>query len=121
MRVLSLALLVGSLLIAGCSSTPVQNIPRTVVTTTKTVEQVEEAIIGAAKARGWSVTDKKPGEIQLTIHARQHSATVAVAYDKEGYSINYVSSENLNYSSGSIHKKYNRWVRTLDKDIRQRL
>lgn len=124
MRLLTTVLLISTLFIAGCRSAPkVQDIPRTMITSGKTVEEVEQIIERTVKARGWAISDKKPGEMTATIRARQHSATVLIKYDKDGYTINYVDSANLNYdkSDNTIHGKYNRWVRTLDKDIRSQL
>ena len=46
---------------------------------------------------------------------------VAITYDARSFTIDYVSSENLQYDDeeGRIHRGYNRWVANLEERIKR--
>lgn len=85
-------------------------------------ESVRKAIIAGGAKRGWAVTKDGPGRLELTINVRnKHTAVVAVSYTPARYSINYVSSVNLDHmvedGVNLIHRNYNRWTNNLASDI----
>jgi len=91
-----------------------------------TAAQVHDAIATAGTPRGWMLVDDQPGRVTLRNVIRgKHTVVVAVDYDAEGFRIDYVSSENLNYREKNgrryIHPKYMQWTAQLAQDIRTRL
>ena len=49
---------------------------------------------------------------------RQHQAVINIPYTARDYSINYVSSINLDDDGkGAIHRSYNRWILGLNQAI----
>ncbi len=61
------------------------------------------------------------GTIRGTLNIRSHQAVVLIAFKEKEYSINYESSQNLDYYQGQIHKNYNSWIRNLDNAIQREL
>lgn len=114
------------LLLSGCTSRPVFNVTNEYVPTLPngsyaTVDQVEKAILSAAYDRGWKPRLIEPGLIEARIEVRSHSAIVDIPYTDKFYDIRYRESSNLNYSDGSIHKNYNKWIRNLSSSIQKQL
>lgn len=116
---LAIAVLCGVL--AGCSNTvPVQQVHSSIFGK-HSQDQVRTAILLAGKNREWIMTEETPGVITARQTARQHGVVVNIHYTSTTYSIDYVSSSNMDAAKGKIHKKYNTWVRNLDKDIQLNL
>lgn len=88
------------------------------------LKSIEIAIIKAATERGW-VPVKVQGKnvIQCTLLVRTHTLIMDVVYSLDGYSINYVSSNNLDYNpaNNTIHSKYDNWTNNLNMDIQKAL
>ncbi|MAL77993.1 MAG: hypothetical protein CMN55_02585 [Sneathiella sp.] len=85
------------------------------------VDRIAMAIRTAAINRGWSIEEAGAGLFKATLHNRSHVAVVNIRYSKTTYSIEYVSSQDLLYENGNIHRSYNKWVRTLENDINKEL
>ncbi|MGF1692700.1 hypothetical protein [Photobacterium kagoshimensis] len=108
--------------VVGCSRThPVLNVENAPVSYNVKVDQVRSAILQSGADRGWIMQETKPGTIRGEITKRTHKAVIDVEYNAKTYSIHYVSSENLQYENGEIHRNYNRWVNNLDVDIKKKL
>ena len=93
---------------------------------TYTAEEVQAVIIQGCHARGWSAVVDDAGLIRASITVRgRHFAEVEIPYDASAYSINYLSSNNLDYNEKKqrIHRNYNNWVvklsGTIDKYLRR--
>jgi hypothetical protein len=115
-------LLAGSFLaLAGCRSAPVLNVADAPVAGTKSLQQVEQAIVEAGQSLGWRMQPQGPGHVQGTLLLRDHRAVVDVSYTAKAYSIRYKDSANLHYDGSSIHKNYNGWIQNLDRAISNRL
>ncbi len=92
-----------------------------------TLSQVENRIIKAGASLGWLMKPLKPGLVRGTIRRGRHSAVVNIEYDTSAYSILYGSSQRLSEGTGSletryegekvIHKRYNRYVKNLNRQI----
>jgi len=112
-------------LLAGCTSRPIVNVTDQPVVTAAgkqlTADQVRSAIVSAGNASGWVMTSVSPGLISGRFVSVDHVAVVDVRYTEQMYSITYKDSTNLNYKGAQIHKAYNAWVETLDRDIRNEL
>ena len=78
-------------------------------------KEIRRALIG----RGWEVTGEQPGQIDSTLHLRDHVAKVA--YDANEVRIGYVGSTNLDYAEKRgkryIHGNYLGWIGFLVNDI----
>ena len=97
--------------------------PVTVDARPLTIDAMRKAIIAGGSVHGWKPVGDQPGVLTLQASSGQHLAVVDVAYDAQGWQINYKSSANLNYEHSdrrtSIHPKYNKWVEELNSEIRR--
>lgn len=89
-----------------------------------TLAQVNEAIKTAGTARGWRMSDLKAGQIIGTLVVKnKHTAVVRIIFDTRTFSIDYETSENLNYTIERavtyIHPAYLEWVDELKEDIKR--
>jgi hypothetical protein len=86
------------------------------------LDRVKTAVIRAASDRGWVASVKNPNTVRATYTKGKHSAVVDVVYSQSSYSIRYVDSTDLNYSSDkdgkpTIHPAYNKAVTALRQKI----
>jgi hypothetical protein len=117
-----LVLLAASVLALGaCRSAPVRNVTDAPISSGKSMQQVEQAIVEAGRTLGWQMSPQGPGKITGNLALRTHRATVDVTYNTKSYSITYKDSDNLHYDGHSIHSNYNGWIENLDRAIRARL
>ncbi len=117
----SLAVLVCVFALAGCARTaPVLNVSEP-ISVRHSADEVKTAILQAGIERGWVMTPVAPGVINGRLKQRDYTADIRITYSPTGYSINYVSSQNLKAGQGKIHHNYNRWIQNLDRDIQLRL
>lgn len=86
---------------------------------------VAKAIKVGVSGRGWTVSSDENGRIDAVLYIRSHVARVAIHYDTQQVSIQYVSSENLDYRERRgkryIHSNYMRWIRNIQLDIQREL
>jgi hypothetical protein len=108
---ISLALLV------GCGTAPVRNVDSAMIASETSIANVEKAIVRAGSGLGWMMSKKADGHIVGKLALRKHLAVIDVTFNKSSYSIEYVNSENLDYSGGKIHTNYNGWIENLEKAI----
>jgi hypothetical protein len=85
-----------------------------------TKEEMGKAIQEGSEKQGWILEENGDSAYIATLNYEQYVVVVDIPYDNTGYSINYKSSENLNYSATSqmINMGYNRWVAIFDQSIR---
>jgi hypothetical protein len=122
-RVSGVLMVCAVLLIAACRASPMYSVESAPLNPPPkaTMADVQRAIIRAGAGRGWVMTPKEPGLIEATYSRQGHVATIDIRYDLKSYSINYVSSENLNYDGSSIHPRYNSWIQYLQTDIQNQV
>ena len=92
--------------------------------TAATLPSIEKAIVAAITARAWLVTknDEATHTIQAEILVRErHYAKAEIKYSTTNYSITYMDSRGLQHRGGQIHRNYNKWVKLLNKAIREKL
>lgn len=86
-----------------------------------TAEQVAADIKRALVGRGWEVVSEQPGQIESTLHLREHVATISVDYDDKQVRFAYVDSSNLDYrvkrGEPQIHSNYLGWIGYLVDDL----
>ena len=109
------------LLVACATEKPILNLHNQPVPSSLTEKQIKECIQLAGAEKRWEMKEVKPGLIHAMIDVRQHSAEVAIAYSKKGYSISYYSSDNLRYKNGEIHRNYNKWITLLNDSIQDQI
>jgi hypothetical protein len=103
----------------GCGSTKIVNVPPQNVVKQMSLKSMHDAIYRAGVSRGWTMADVSPGVLHATYARRGFTVTIAVTFSSTAYSINYVSSQGLNYDpdSETIHRNYNSWIQNLKKQI----
>lgn len=109
--------------VAGCTSKPVMA-PKEllVVGHSYSDQEIQQAIVKGAAARGWTVRNVTPGLVQADITVRNtFFAAVDIRYSLSNFRIDYRDSRGLDYNNGKIHRNYNRWVYNLDKSIMREL
>ena len=123
-------LLAAGLLLAACANrSPLEDVVNapTDAPSGVTLERVTQEIERSGRARGWQMTETRPGLIRgdLVTGGGKHQVVVDITYDTKTFSISYVDSRNMNYEENFdgpyIHYKYNRWVRILKEDIQKSL
>jgi hypothetical protein len=86
-----------------------------------TADQVATNLERALRGRGWEVTATAPGQIDSTLHLREHVAVIRVNYTANEATFSYVDSTNLDYAvdggTASIHRQYYNWMNFLGSDL----
>lgn len=120
---IAIALALGVLLGAACTTKPVYNVSSAPVPSARnaSLDEVGRAIQRAGVGLGWHMQPTKPGHMMGTLSLRTHRAVVDIDYTTQSYSIRYKDSQNLDFDGANIHKNYNGWVQNLDKSIQAQL
>lgn len=126
MRMLAILAAAAALVLAGCTTAPIQNVEQAPIVlasgkTSVTMTEVNNAIVRAGTRLGWQMQPQAPGRLSGRLALRTHTAIVDVEHDTKTYSIKYRDSTNLDAKDGMIHKNYNGWIQNLDKAIRAEL
>lgn len=82
-----------------------------------TLAQREEQIQRAALAQRWVVESRGQRLLRATYTQRRYQAVVEIPYTRDGFSIRYVSSQELEQSPGYVLRDYNQWVERLQRAI----
>lgn len=118
-------LLSATLLAAACSRTaPVYNVqdrPIPVVAQKLSLDEIGQDIMSARRRRHWRMDPIGPGRMTGRLDDRQHEAVIDISYTRQSYSITLADSMNLRQEGDEVHKKYNKWIRLLQKEIDDRL
>jgi hypothetical protein len=121
----ALLLLPFAVLTMAFRQAPLVNPPPIAITSKISADNVLKAIKMALVHRGWTITAAKPGEVDSTLHLRDHIARIVIDYDTARVQIKYVDSTNLKYEvkNGTpyIHKNYLSWIENLVNDIQGNL
>ncbi|MBP3439444.1 MAG: hypothetical protein J6K46_09040 [Sutterella sp.] len=101
-------------------------LPPTVITAVHSAQDVRSAIHQAARHYKWKVVSDLPGLVVLEYRRGDKlGVTINVSYTPKKFSIAYVKSFGLGYEKAegreTIHRKYNKWITTLEKEIRRAL
>ena len=126
MRMLAILAAAAALVLAGCTTAPIQNVEQAPIVlasgkTSVTMTEVNNAIVRAGTRLGWQMQPQAPGRLSGRLALRTHTAIVDVEHDTKTYSIKYRDSTNLDAKDGMIHKNDNGWIQNLDKAIRAEL
>ncbi len=124
-RLLTLLFVPLAFMLMGFGGAPLVDPQPLAVPAGLTVKDVSKAIRAGVVQRGWIVNKDEKGQIDATLNNREHQVVVAIVYDAKQVKINYVSSNNMNYSEKNgtryIHKKYTQWTQNLVADISREL
>jgi hypothetical protein len=80
-------------------------------------EDIKNIIVLTAARRGWICHQDDPGKLLCHCKRRAHQATIEILYNNRDFSIKHVNSNNLKLKDDLIHKKYNKWIRVLEREI----
>jgi hypothetical protein len=120
------SLVFGAVIVASaCARTaPVYNVqdrPIPIATQNLPLEEIGRNIVQAGRRRHWRMDLVGPGQITGTFDDRQHEAVINITYTRQAYSITLADSTNLRQEGDEVHKKYNKWIRALQREIDGRL
>lgn len=121
------ALLLSStlLLLAACAGKPIYNVDSVPIVTGSGTEpslaKVQHAITEASLSKDWVVKQIDSTNLQVTHRTRKLMAQALIAYSTKSFSITYNDSEKLKHKGGTIHNRYNMWIRGLEVRIKTRL
>ncbi len=114
------------LLLASCTKIQIiQDIENNEIFTGSGTEpslaQVRAAIVQAVVRKTWQPKDIDNNNIEATLSKGQKKAVVTISYTTKKYSIKHKSSHLLLENDGSIHRRYNSWVRGVQITIKKNL
>jgi hypothetical protein len=120
------SLVFGAVIVASaCARTaPVYNVqdrPIPIATQNLPLEEIGRNIVQAGRRRHWRMDPVGPGQITGVFDDRQHEAVINITYTQQTYSITLADSTNLRQEGDEVHKKYNKWIRALQREIDGRL
>ena len=120
------SLVLGAVIVASaCARTaPIYNVqdhPIPIATQNLPLEEIGRSIVQAGRRRHWRMDSVGPGQITGTFADRQHEAVINITYTRQAYSITLADSTNLRQEGDEVHKKYNKWIRALQREIDGRL
>ena len=99
-----------------------ESVPVKLDGSTRSIEEVRDAIAAGCKRKGWTPVIADEGQIKCSILVRgKHYAEVMIPYTESKYSILYADSRVLDYDAERqrIHRNYNKWVILLSDAIKQ--
>jgi hypothetical protein len=99
----------------------VQDHPIPAATQRLPLAQIGQTIIEAGRQHHWRMDPAGPGQITGILDDRGAEAVINVTYSQQAYSITLAGSTNLRQEGDEIHKRYNRWIRLLERAIDDRL
>lgn len=109
---------ISSLFLSGCTVVPVYNIVDAPIhAKNANLNSIKKAIHHAAARTGWRTKNTSPGLISAKYQRGSSVATATIAYSTKTFSIKLADAKNLEFNGSTIHRKYNKWVIKLDKEI----
>jgi hypothetical protein len=111
---------------AGCSKVePIYNVDHHALpadTSRLTESEIGQVIQETAEKRNWKCQKVSPTKINCLYQRNMYQAKVEINYSRYDFSIHEINSSNLKQNEkGEIHKKYNKWIKTLENDIVKQL
>jgi len=117
----ALLILSAAIVVSACSRTqPVYNVldhPVPVATQRLPLDQIGRAIMQAGRQHHWRMDPAGPGQITGRLDEGGREAVISITYSQQAYNITLAGSTNLRQEGDEIHKRYNRWIRLLERDI----
>jgi hypothetical protein len=118
----NIALAGGFLVLAGCSNhiVPIASVhdqPLPVVAQTLTPDELTRRVTAGATQMGWEIAPLGPNLLRATYIKQTHVVTVRISYSPTTFSVDFVSSINMEEDNGKIHHKYGEWLQALSAGI----
>ncbi len=79
--------------------------------------QFAQVIERVAIRHHWIVQHPQPGVMIAILQRSRFNVKIQIAYDRGNCKIAYVNSNGLSYNGHTINRRYNRWVRILQREI----
>lgn len=119
-------LLAALLVLGGCNKVePIINVERTDIYTgsgkVPSLNEVRTAISRAVIRKTWVVKQIAPDELEARFYKGKKEAVIRIKYSPKFYSITYKDSAYLLNKGNLIHRRYNAWIRGIEKLIRRNL
>ncbi|MFK7955472.1 MAG: hypothetical protein AB8B96_05195 [Lysobacterales bacterium] len=116
-------LAIALLFLSGCAGSVIQTVQTSFSGSKLTTQRVEQAILDGMAANNWRVRSRQTGIVVAELDVGRQQAAIEIAFDETQYTIEYVSSKNLDESTSGrgIHPNYNKWVQELDAEIQSKL
>ena len=117
-----IGLAVGLAVLCSCANhiipiTNLDNQPMPVAAQRMAPGDLTQRIEHGAGAAGWKLAEMAPGQLQAVYIKEDHVVTVRISFTPSAYSIDFVSSVNMDQGSGKIHHKYKEWIDGLSAAI----
>ncbi len=118
LRLKNIAAVATLAVLCGCSNhivpiTNFDNQPWPIAGQRLTPAQLSQRITQAANLQGWQVWPTGPNSLQAEFIKQTHHVTVAISFTQTSYSIDFVTSVDMDQANGKIHHKYSEWVERL--------
>jgi hypothetical protein len=118
----NIALAGGCLVLANCSNhfIPIANVhdqPLPAVAQTLTLDELTRRVTAAATRLSWEIAPLGPNLLRATYIKKTHVVTVRISYTPTTFSIDFVSSINMDQDNGKISHKYGEWLEHLSAEI----
>ena len=112
----------GCLVLANCANhiisiASVHGQPLPVAAQTLTADELTRRVTAGATQMGWEVAPLGPNLLRATYIKQTHVVTVRISYTQTTFSIDFVSSINMEEDGGKIHHKYGEWLEALSAGI----
>lgn len=87
---------------------------------------LKELIIKACTRHGWNIDSATNSVVQATLwHHGKEKTVIEIVYSRKKITINYKESFGMRHEEKAtgeeIHRSYNRWVKSIEMDIRRGL
>ncbi len=111
------------LFLSACAGSVIQTVETSFSGSKLTTQRVEQAILDGMAVADWRIRNRRTGIVVAELNVGRQQAVIEIAFDNAKYTINYVSSKNLDESTSGrgIHPNYNKWVQELDTQIQNKL
>jgi hypothetical protein len=114
------------MLLGACNKVqPIYNVERTEIFTGSgdevDLKRLQSAIANAVTSKTWRVKQIAAGHMEARFIKGKKEAVVDIKYTKKFYTITYKDSTYLLNKGNLIHRRYNAWVRGLQKVINRNL
>lgn len=109
--------------LTACSSIFIPQIGAVAPCQIQSVAQVEQAVRKSLTAQHWTILSAEDHAIQARKIFKEMQVIIDVAYGYRGFSIEYVSSKNMDYDAenNSIDPAYEKWTYNLSYAIQNHL
>lgn len=81
--------------------------------------EIGNRIHRAIAPRGWRCVQSTPDRLTCSLDKKNRWVEIDISYTNFIYSLHLLHSRNMRSDGMRIHKLYNKWIKTLMRDIKQ--